>query len=118
MAAGRRSELACPAHLSGRVHRCGRCRSVARARRGGDRGGQSRPYYDVRLKEARLARLAGRPGFRFLLADVADRKAMLSLVAHGVEIELIVHLAAQAGVRHSLADPYAYVRSNVMGQLV
>jgi UDP-glucuronate 4-epimerase len=72
-------------------------------------------YYDVALKEARLARLAG-PGFRFVRADVADREAMLGLASP--EITRVVHLAAQAGVRFSMIDPYAYVMSNVMGQVV
>jgi UDP-glucuronate 4-epimerase len=73
-------------------------------------------YYDVRLKRARLARLEGRKGFRFLQADVAEREAMLALA--GEPVTAIVHLAAQAGVRHSLKDPYAYVTANVMGHLV
>jgi UDP-glucuronate 4-epimerase len=72
-------------------------------------------YYDTRLKEARLAQLAD-PGFRFMRADVADRDAMLALA--GEDITHIVHLAAQAGVRYSMIDPYAYVTSNVMGQVV
>jgi UDP-glucuronate 4-epimerase len=76
------------------------------------------PYYDVRLKEARLARLAERPGFTFCRADVADRGAIHDLVGLNKDIDVIVHLAAQAGVRHSLVDPYAYVRANVMGHLV
>ena len=75
-------------------------------------------YYDVRLKQARLARLDGKPGFTFRQADVADREAVHGLVEQDSDIELIVHLAAQAGVRHSLTDPYAYVQSNVMGHLV
>jgi UDP-glucuronate 4-epimerase len=75
-------------------------------------------YYDVRLKQARLARLNGKPGFTFRQADVADREAVHGLVEQDRDIELIVHLAAQAGVRHSLTDPYAYVQSNVMGHLV
>ena len=75
-------------------------------------------YYDTRLKQARLARLEGRAGFRFLRADVADRAAMHALVKAERDIDRIVHLAAQAGVRHSLVDPYAYVQSNVMGHLV
>jgi UDP-glucuronate 4-epimerase len=73
-------------------------------------------YYDPALKEARLARLRGRPGFEFIEADISDRDAMLAL--EGREITHIVHLAAQAGVRYSLIDPYAYVTSNVMGQVV
>lgn len=75
-------------------------------------------YYDVRLKQARLARLQGRPGFEFCRADVADRDAIHGLVNDNKSIEVVVHLAAQAGVRHSLIDPYAYVQSNVMGHLV
>lgn len=75
-------------------------------------------YYDVRLKEARLARLSGRPGFSFVRADVACREAMFELVDRHPGITRIVHLAAQAGVRHSLVDPYAFVTANVMGHLV
>ena len=75
-------------------------------------------YYDVRLKEARLDRLAPRTDFQFQRLDIADRPAMEALAASHPDIRLIVHLAAQAGVRHSLQDPHAYVHSNVMGQLV
>jgi UDP-glucuronate 4-epimerase len=75
-------------------------------------------YYDVRLKEARLARLTARPGFRFHRLDIADRAGIEALAAQHPEITRIVHLAAQAGVRHSLVDPYSYVHSNVMGQVV
>lgn len=77
------------------------------------------PYYDVRLKRARLARLEGRTGFEFLPLDVADRDAMLSLAEDRAgEVTRIVHLAAQPGVRYSLVDPFAYVDANVMGHLV
>ncbi len=72
-------------------------------------------YYDVALKRARLARLA-QPGFRFVEADVADRAAMFALASG--EITHVLHLAAQAGVRFSMIDPYAYVTANVMGQVV
>jgi UDP-glucuronate 4-epimerase len=75
-------------------------------------------YYDVRLKRARLERLDGRAGFKFCRADLADRDAVFQLVGHNKDIDIVVHLAAQAGVRHSLVDPYAYVQSNVMGHLV
>ena len=75
-------------------------------------------YYDVRLKEARLSRLQDRPGFVFRRMDVADRQSVGDFLAAHPDIRRIVHLAAQAGVRHSLVDPYAYVQSNVMGQLV
>lgn len=76
------------------------------------------PYYDVHLKEARLARLTARAGFSFRRLDIADRAAMTALAADHPDIGRIVHLAAQAGVRHSLTDPYAYVSANVMGHLV
>jgi UDP-glucuronate 4-epimerase len=76
------------------------------------------PYYDVRLKQARLERLLARPNFTFHAIDVSDRPAVEALFERHGEITEIVHLAAQAGVRHSLVDPYAYVQSNVMGHLV
>ena len=76
------------------------------------------PYYDVRLKQARLARLALRSGFAFRLADVAERGSIHDIVKKNKDLNAIIHLAAQAGVRHSLVDPYAYVQSNVMGHLV
>nr|WP_294529427.1 NAD-dependent epimerase/dehydratase family protein [uncultured Rhodopila sp.] len=75
-------------------------------------------YYDVRLKQARLARLRDRPGFAFHHADVSDREAVGQVTAANGDVAGIVHLAAQAGVRHSLVDPYSYVQSNVMGHLV
>jgi UDP-glucuronate 4-epimerase len=76
------------------------------------------PYYDVRLKEARLARLSARPGFSFHRVDIADRAAVEAVFERHPALTRIVHLAAQAGVRHSLVDPYSYVRSNLMGQVV
>lgn len=75
-------------------------------------------YYDVRLKQARLDRLRPHRGFTFHAIDVADRAAMEALAAAHPDIDVIVHLAAQAGVRHSLIDPHAYVQANVMGHLV
>lgn len=75
-------------------------------------------YYDVGLKRARLAQIEDRPGFRFVHADVSDREAMLGLARAQPQIARVIHLAAQAGVRYSLVDPYAYVQSNVMGHLV
>ena len=72
-------------------------------------------YYDTRLKQARLARLTC-PAFRFVHADVSDREAMFALASG--EITHLLHLAAQAGVRFSMVDPYAYVNANVMGQVV
>lgn len=73
-------------------------------------------YYDVRLKEARLARLTGRPGFSFHRLDLADRAGMERLFAE-VRPQRVIHLAAQAGVRYSLTHPHAYVESNLVGFL-
>ncbi|MCC7281986.1 MAG: NAD-dependent epimerase/dehydratase family protein [Acetobacteraceae bacterium] len=75
-------------------------------------------YYDPRLKEARLALLARAPGFGFRRADIADHEAMLPIAEGADAPDRIVHLAAQAGVRYSLVNPYAYVTANVMGQVV
>jgi UDP-glucuronate 4-epimerase len=73
-------------------------------------------YYDVRLKEARLARLAGRAGFAFHRVDLADRNGMADLFGRA-KPGRVIHLAAQAGVRHSLKEPHAYVDSNLVGFL-
>jgi UDP-glucuronate 4-epimerase len=74
-------------------------------------------YYDPALKRARLAPLEGRAGFRFVRADVADREALADLVERHPEIDRVVHLAAQAGVRYSLENPWAYIDANVHGQV-
>jgi UDP-glucuronate 4-epimerase len=71
-------------------------------------------YYEVSLKEARLARLTGRPGFTFSRADVADLEA-LKAVFQTNRPRSVIHLAAQAGVRYSLQNPHAYVDSNLVG---
>ena len=73
-------------------------------------------YYDVSLKQARLARLKAHGAFRFVYADLADRDAMARLFA-AEKFERIVHLGAQAGVRHSLKEPHAYIESNIVGTL-
>ncbi|MFO1236361.1 MAG: GDP-mannose 4,6-dehydratase [Alphaproteobacteria bacterium] len=73
-------------------------------------------YYDPRLKQARLDRLAGRPGFRFVKGDIADEEALADAAGQGT-IDRIVHLAAQAGVRYSIENPRAYVRSNLVGHV-
>ena len=75
-------------------------------------------YYDVQLKEARLALLGAYPGFVFAKLDVADRDGVFALVGRHRDLRSIIHLAAQAGVRYSLKNPYAYIDSNVMGTLV
>ena len=74
-------------------------------------------YYSVPLKEARLARLRARPGFSFYRADIADRAAIADVFGRASDATAVVHLAAQAGVRHSMVDPYAYVTTNVMGHV-
>jgi len=71
-------------------------------------------YYDPRLKQARLAQLKPRPGFRFIETDIADRDALEKLF-NEVRPERVLHLAAQAGVRYSLKNPHAYVQSNLVG---
>ena len=76
------------------------------------------PYYDVALKRARLARLEGRPGFRFHEADIADGTALAAAVKGAGTVRRVAHLAAQAGVRHSLENPMAYVHANLVGHLV
>jgi UDP-glucuronate 4-epimerase len=73
-------------------------------------------YYDVTLKQARLARLDGRPGFRFEKLDIAEEAAVRALFARE-QVPRVVHLAAQAGVRYSLQEPHSYIRSNVTGTL-
>jgi UDP-glucuronate 4-epimerase len=71
-------------------------------------------YYDVTLKEARLAELAKAGGdWRFLRADLADRTAVDAAFAE--PFDRVIHLAAQAGVRYSLENPMAYVESNLTG---
>jgi len=73
-------------------------------------------YYDVSLKQARLKLLEANPAFRFIRLDIADRDSVEKLASE--DITGIVHLAAQAGVRYSLVNPYTYVTANVMGQVV
>ncbi len=71
-------------------------------------------YYDVSLKNERLKRLDGRNGFSFIRGDLSDRGVMADLFA-GKGCEKVIHLAAQAGVRYSILNPYAYIDSNIAG---
>jgi nucleoside-diphosphate-sugar epimerase len=71
-------------------------------------------YYDPALKRARLAKLEGTKNFAFLETDIADKDALLESAGRE-PFDVVVHLAAQAGVRHALKDPSAYVRSNLVG---
>jgi UDP-glucuronate 4-epimerase len=75
-------------------------------------------YYDVALKQARLQLLTPEKSFIFRKLDIAERDGMLTLAKEFSDVTHIVHMAAQAGVRYSLINPYAYVQSNVMGQVV
>ncbi|MBA2587659.1 MAG: NAD-dependent epimerase/dehydratase family protein [Alphaproteobacteria bacterium] len=75
-------------------------------------------YYEISLKQARLDTLAPHKNFIFRKADISDRDAMLALAGELPDITGIINLAAQAGVRYSLANPYVYITSNVMGQVV
>src|ERR1700748_1467770 len=71
-------------------------------------------YYDVTLKEARLAQLMPRNGFHFVKAGLQDRAAMEKLFADH-KPQRVIHLAAQAGVRFSLSNPHEYIDSNITG---
>ena len=71
-------------------------------------------YYDVTLKEARLARLSSHANFHFHKLDVANRDGIAALFA-AEKPERVIHLAAQAGVRYSLTNPHAYIDSNIQG---
>jgi len=73
-------------------------------------------YYEVSLKEARLAELAPYSAFRFVRLDLSDRDGMAALFSEE-KFQRVVHLAAQAGVRYSLENPMAYADSNLTGFL-
>ncbi|MGZ8393682.1 MAG: SDR family NAD(P)-dependent oxidoreductase, partial [Nitrospira sp.] len=73
-------------------------------------------YYDVHLKEARLAKLVPHPQFQFTKLDLSDRSGIAALFEQQ-PIRRVVHLAAQAGVRYSLVNPHAYTASNIDGFL-
>ncbi len=75
------------------------------------------PYYDVRLKEARVERLRKHKGFTFVRADIAEHEKLATTLAPFGPIRRVVHLAAQAGVRHSLKHPFEYVTANLMGHV-
>jgi UDP-glucuronate 4-epimerase len=73
-------------------------------------------YYLPALKRDRLAMLEGRSGFEFVELDIADHERLLSLPGAG-DVDVIIHLAAQAGVRHSIEAPFDYASSNLTGHL-
>jgi UDP-glucuronate 4-epimerase len=72
------------------------------------------PYYSVKLKEDRLAQLEGHPRFTFARLDLADRAGMERLFAAN-RFDVVINLAAQAGVRYSLKNPQAYIEANIVG---
>jgi UDP-glucuronate 4-epimerase len=72
-------------------------------------------YYPVALKRDRLALLGQREGFRFIELDIADHAALKA--AAPADIDAVIHLAAQAGVRYSIENPFAYAQSNLVGHL-
>jgi UDP-glucuronate 4-epimerase len=74
------------------------------------------PYYDVSLKHARLRELEPFPRFKFVKLDLTDRDGIADLFA-GERFERVVHLGAQAGVRYSIEDPFAYIDSNLQGTI-
>ena len=74
-------------------------------------------YYDVRLKEARLERLQKQTGFTFYKVDITDFEAMNKIVAAAGELQSVVHLAAQVGVRYSITNPFEYVKANLLGHM-
>jgi len=71
-------------------------------------------YYDPTLKDTRLARLATKPGFRFVRMELGDRAGVESLFK-SERFDRVIHLAAQAGVRYSITNPHAYIDSNIVG---
>ncbi|MCZ0853399.1 NAD-dependent epimerase/dehydratase family protein, partial [Brevibacillus laterosporus] len=73
-------------------------------------------YYDVKLKKDRVALLSAYPGFTFQCIDIADRHGVATLFSTG-NIQRVIHLAAQAGVRYSIENPYAYADANLIGHL-
>ena len=73
--------------------------------------------YDVRLKEWRLGRLQDRPGFLFHQLDITDRKTVNDIVADAAPFDAVINLAARAGVRPSVNNPWTYVETNIVGTL-
>lgn len=72
------------------------------------------PYYSTKLKEDRLEQLKKSPQFSFFQENIADQKAVAKIVS-SEKIDAVCHLAAQAGVRYSIENPYAYIESNLQG---
>ncbi len=75
------------------------------------------PAYDVRLKEYRLRRLDGAPRYEFLQVDIAERDTLITAWDESGPFDAVINLAARAGVRQSLEDPWVYVDTNIVGTL-
>lgn len=71
-------------------------------------------YYDVNLKQARLGRISGEAGFTFQKLDICDRQGIGDLLRKN-KFDVVAHLAAQAGVRYSIENPFAYIDANLVG---
>jgi UDP-glucuronate 4-epimerase len=76
------------------------------------------PYYSVSLKQERLALLEAETAFSFYRKDIANQSDIEEILSDHSDIQGVIHLAAQPGVRYSLKNPYVYVQANVMGQVV
>ena len=74
-------------------------------------------YYEVSLKKSRLSLLMAEPKFTFSKLDISDYNELQKELSQHYDIEYVIHLAAQAGVRHSLKDPFIYENSNLKGLL-
>ncbi len=74
-------------------------------------------YYSVELKKARLKNISEDSSFRFVKADIANKEQVERALGHEKNVDVIVHLAAQAGVRYSIENPSAYVNANVEGEV-
>lgn len=74
-------------------------------------------YYSVELKKARLKNIGDDSAFRFVKADIANKEQVERALGHEKNVDVIVHLAAQAGVRYSIENPSAYVNANVEGEV-
>lgn len=74
-------------------------------------------YYAVELKKARLEKIKNNSSFRFFKADISNERELREAVGHEKDVDVIVHMAAQAGVRYSIKNPSAYVTANVEGMV-
>jgi UDP-glucuronate 4-epimerase len=72
------------------------------------------PYYEVSLKEARLKQLQSKKNFTFIKVDLENREVIERIFSEQ-GFNVVVHLAAQAGVRYSLENPHSYIQSNIVG---